>query len=132
MNKRWLPALLAAWMLMASLGSSAQVVVSRFFPPNVKRGVLDMSSYPNKVSMNGATRKFSPALKIFSTQNLIVLPGTLNASQISVNYAENSYGDIDKVWILSNAELAANPVAQPLIVPAPVPAPAPASSVIIQ
>lgn len=76
----------------------------RQFPPNTLRGVLDMSAYPD-VKMDGKPRYLAPSSRIYGTDNLIVLPSTLNDSQIQVNYTENPFGDVEKIWILTRTEI---------------------------
>ncbi|WP_423708859.1 hypothetical protein [Undibacterium sp. WLX3042] len=95
-------------LLLALLGLTclvfAQGVTQRQFPPNALRGVLDMSSYPD-VRMDDKPRHLAPSSRIYNTDNLIVLAATLDAPKIIVNYTENSFGDIDKVWILTSDEM---------------------------
>jgi len=91
-------------LLSLACSAFAQLTTERQFPPNTRRGVLDMSAYPN-VRMDGKTRYFSPAVRIFDNENRLVLPATLDAGNIVVNYTENPYGDIERVWILTAAEM---------------------------
>ncbi|MFZ6689444.1 hypothetical protein ACO0K0_16995 [Undibacterium sp. SXout11W] len=85
--------------------SFAQVAADRQFPPNAKRGILDMSNYPN-VTMDGYPRRLAPSSRIFSVTNLIVMPSTLSDNNIVVHYTENGFKDIDQVWILTQSEIA--------------------------
>lgn len=82
----------------------AQGVTQRQFPPNTMRGELDMSSYPD-IRLNGKPRYLAPSSRIYNADNLIVLAASLDAPKIVVNYTENSFGDIDKVWILTSDEM---------------------------
>ena len=84
----------------------AQVVADRQFPPQAKRGVLDMSNYPAKVTMDGVSRRLSVSSRIYSVTNLIVVPSSVTASNLVVNYTENAFHDIDKIWILTQSEIA--------------------------
>ena len=94
-------------LVLAGLAVSvyAQVAADRQFPPNTKRGILDMSNYPN-ITMNGYPRRLAPSSRIYAVNNLIVMPATLSGSNIVVHYTENSFRDIDKVWILTQSEIA--------------------------
>ncbi|MBC3863880.1 hypothetical protein H8K32_17370 [Undibacterium jejuense] len=98
---------LSIWLVLAGLTASsfAQVAADRQFPPNAKRGILDMSNYPN-ITMDGYPRRLAPSSRIFAVNNLIVMPATLSGSNIVVHYTENSFRDIDKVWILTKSEIA--------------------------
>ena len=86
----------------------AQVAADRQFPPSAKQGVLDMSNYP-AVTMNGYQRRLAPSSRIYTVANLIVMPATFLGSSFIVNYTENVYKDIDKVWILTKSEIAKGP-----------------------
>ncbi|MFZ6692267.1 hypothetical protein [Undibacterium sp. SXout20W] len=100
--------LLALCMVMGAGAVFAQVTADRQFPPNTKQGVLDMSTYPT-IKMNGYERRLSPSSRIYSVTNLIVTPATLLGSSFVVNYTENQFKDIDKVWILTQSEKAKGP-----------------------
>ena len=97
---------LGLMLVLLSLAGTvfAQLTAERQFPPNARRGVLDMSAYPD-IRMDGKVRHTSAAFRIYNNENLIVLPATLDANNIIVNYTENPYGDIDRVWILTAAEI---------------------------
>ncbi|MFZ6755294.1 hypothetical protein ACO0KY_18180 [Undibacterium sp. Dicai25W] len=94
-------------LVLAGLTASAfaQVAADRQFPPNAKRGILDMSNYPN-ITMDGYPRRLAPSSRIFAVTNLIVMPSTLSGNNIVVHYTENGFKDIDKVWILTKSEVA--------------------------
>ncbi|MFZ6864550.1 hypothetical protein ACO0K7_18115 [Undibacterium sp. Ji67W] len=98
---------LSILLVLAGLTASvfAQVAADRQFPPNAKRGILDMSNYPN-VTLDGYSRRLAPSSRIFSVTNLIVMPSTLSGNNIVVHYTENGFKDIDKVWILTQSEIA--------------------------
>ena len=129
-GKWWCSFLASLLLMMISLQTHAELAVIRPFPPAAKRGVLDMSSYPTSIAVDGKSRRFSAAIRIYNRDNLIVMAGTLNDSKIIVKYQDNMNGDIDRVWILTTAEIAAsNDSAQPpVLIPAPIPMPAPAPS----
>lgn len=91
-------------LLLWGASALAQMTTERQFPPGTKRGVLDMSRYPD-IRLDGKARYLSPGARIFNNENLLVLPSTLDAPKIIVNYTENTMGDIDKVWILTTAEM---------------------------
>jgi len=111
---------IAMLLMLSGLSASvlAQVPATRNFPANTKRGVLDMSAYPD-VMMDKKIRNTAPGLRIFTTENLMVTVGSMNASNIVVNYTESNYGDIEKIWILTQAEI--DKVLPPVEVWKPVP-----------
>ncbi|MEB0139385.1 MULTISPECIES: hypothetical protein [unclassified Undibacterium] len=95
----------AALFVLAAVPVQAQVAHERQFKQNAKLGVLDMSAYP-AVTMDGVARRLSPASRIFSVQNLIQLPATISGNALVVAYTVNPYGDLDQIWILTQAEIA--------------------------
>ena len=131
MTGKWWRSFLASLLLMMmSLQTHAELAAPRPFPPAAKRGVLDMSSYPTSITVDGKSRNFSAAIRIYNRDNLIVMAGTLNGSKIIVRYQDNMNGDIDRVWILTTAEIAAsNDAVQP---PVLIPAPAPSSNPVVK
>ncbi|MFZ6846874.1 hypothetical protein [Undibacterium sp. RuRC25W] len=84
----------------------AQVVADRQFPPQAKRGVLNMSNYPNVITMDGVQRHLAVSSRIYSVTNLIVVPSSVTSNSLVVNYTVNVFNDIDKVWILIQSEMA--------------------------
>jgi hypothetical protein len=75
----------------------------RPFPPNAKRGKMTPGYAPD-IILNGKQRQLSPAARIFSDQNLTVVPGALREKDILVNYTEDIGGNIDRIWILTREE----------------------------
>lgn len=86
-----------------SLPGFAQIPSERNFPPNTKRGVLNMSQYPD-VLIDGKTRNVAPGLRIYDDENLFVLPTYITGNYVIINYVEDSFGDVSKIWILTDAE----------------------------
>lgn len=97
---------IAMLLVLSAVSASvlAQVAATRNFPANTKRGVLDMSAYPD-VIIDKKIRNTAPGLRIYTTDNLTVTVGSLNASSTIVNYTENNYGDVERIWILTQAEI---------------------------
>lgn len=91
--------------LMLALTTLTALATPRTFPANVKRGVLSSSTYP-QIVIDGLIQRLSPGAKIMGTQNTIVMPSTLINNVYTVNYTVDNQGFIDKVWILTNEELA--------------------------
>jgi hypothetical protein len=97
--------LLLAAGLMISFASAW--ATPRNFPANAQRGVLTATVYP-QILIDGQTRVLSPGAKIFGQQNTIVMHSTLVNSAVIVNYTIDNQGYVDRVWILTNEELAAS------------------------
>jgi hypothetical protein len=75
----------------------------RPFPANAKRGTMTPALYPSIV-ISGTTRKLSVAARIWNQDNLIQVPASLPARDFTVNYTEDTQGEIDRVWILTSEE----------------------------
>lgn len=96
-------------LLSAALAAVAAVAAQparadpRPFPPHAKRGKMTPGYFP-EITLDGKTRRLSPAARIFDTDNMVVLPAALRGSGIVVHYTESADGDIDRVWILTAEE----------------------------
>lgn len=91
--------------LLLTLTTLAVLAAPRTFPANAKRGALSAGVYP-QVTIDGQVQRLSPGAKILSKQNLIVMLPTLMNNVYTVNYTVDQLGLIDKVWILTDEELA--------------------------
>ena len=92
---------LALFLLLASLGALA---AERSFPAGTRRGMLDMSGYP-QILIDGRVRQTVPGTRIYNEENLFVTPNMLSGSRIAINYIESDYGDVEKIWILTPEEM---------------------------
>lgn len=92
-----------AVLTTASLSALAQIPAERNFPENTKRGVLNMSQYPN-VLINGKAVNTAPGLRIFDDENLFISPTQITGNYIIINYLEDNFGDVAKIWVLTDAE----------------------------
>ena len=101
------PATLLAGLLVASLGSTAQVI-SRPFPPNAVRGILTVTQ-PPEVLMDGKADRLSPGSRIRGTNNMLVMSGALVGQAMRVNYTREPNGYIHDVWVLTDAEASLPP-----------------------
>lgn len=97
--RRFLIGLLLAFVTLSALAAP------RHFPAYAKRGILSASIFP-QVMIDGQAQTLAPGAKIMSQQNTIVLPSSLMSNSYKVNYTIDRQGFIDKVWILTNEELA--------------------------
>lgn len=88
----------------ASLTPPAQASSERLFPVNVKRGTMVPRDPPDLI-INGKPRVLASGARIRDENNHLQHLSAIHGEQFIVNYTENRYGDIDKVWILSPEEI---------------------------
>jgi hypothetical protein len=93
------------FMLLLAIGSSllAAQANARPFPANVKRGVLNCSAAP-KIVIDDKLMASTPATRIYNDANLIVMPAYLGSASKVVNYTLNTVGQVERIWILTDAE----------------------------
>jgi len=101
------PAALLAGLVLASLGSTAQVI-TRPFPPTAVRGILTVTQ-PPEVLMDGKADRLSPGARIRGANNMLVMSGALMGQAMRVNYTREPNGYIHEVWILTEAEASLPP-----------------------
>ena len=101
------PTALLAGLLLASVGSTAQVV-SRPFPPTAMRGILTVTQ-PPEVLMDGKPDRLSPGSRIRGANNMLVMSGALTGQAMRVNYTREPNGAIHDVWVLTDAEASLPP-----------------------
>jgi hypothetical protein len=94
--------------LLLSVVALSALAVPRSFPANVKRGTMSGSIYP-QILIDGQIQRLSPGAKIKSRQNAIIMYSSLMNNVFIVNYTIDNLGDVDKVWILTDEELANKP-----------------------
>ncbi|MFZ6874112.1 hypothetical protein ACO0LF_18800 [Undibacterium sp. Di27W] len=92
-----------AALTTASFPGLAQIPAERNFPENTKRGVLNMSQYPD-VFINGKSVNTAPGLRIFDDENLFVSPTQITGNYIIINYLEDNFGEVSRIWVLTEAE----------------------------
>ena len=101
------PVALLAGLIVASLGSTAQVI-NRSFPPNAMRGILTVIQ-PPEVLMDGNADRLSPGARIRGTNNMLVMSGAMVGQAMRVNYTREPNGYIHDVWVLTEAEASLPP-----------------------
>lgn len=77
--------------------------LERTFPPEVKRGKMSTTELAELV-IDGKLRATSPALRIFSEENLTLTLASVDVRNIVINYVENEFGEIQKIWVLTADE----------------------------
>jgi hypothetical protein len=97
-------------LLITALAAFPATAFDRPFPQGAKRGSMTPGWYP-AVVIDGKSRNLSPGARIWNQDNLIEMPASLRGSDMTVNYTENTQGDIDRVWILTKEE-ASRPLAK--------------------
>ena len=93
---------------MCVLTTLSALATPRPFPQTALRGTLAAAAYP-QILINGQIQTLSPGAKIMSRQNTIIMPTSLMNNVYIVNYTVDKQGYIDKIWILTDEELAQNP-----------------------
>ena len=102
-SRRAILLLMLTVLAAMSLPGFAQTPAERTFPANTKRGVLNMAQYPD-VLIDGKVRNTAPGLRIFDDENLFITPGMITGNYIIVNYTEDNFGDVARIWVLTDAE----------------------------
>ncbi len=101
MDKRHFLLALAAAITLPALPALA--TEPRPFPPNAKRGKITFGYAPD-VRVDGKLRQLSPAARIYSDENLTVVPSAVADATFIVNYTEDMNGNLNLVWILTQEE----------------------------
>jgi hypothetical protein len=91
--------------LILALTGLSTMAAPRPFPANVQRGVLSAGVYP-QIVLNGQVQQLSPGAKIISKDNLIIMSTSLLNNVYTVNYTVDAQGFINRIWILTDEELA--------------------------
>ncbi len=102
--------LIFAVMLMAI--AAAASAFERPFPANVKSGKVQIVDY-TQVLIDGKSRMLASGARIWSTDNLTVVPNALGDTPHRIAYTENPDGTIDRIWLLTDEEAAAMPSSRP-------------------
>ena len=95
---------LIACLLLALTALSA-AAIDRLFPANAKRGTISFENYPT-VTIDGTARNLSAGLRIWNTNNLTQVQASYTGMSFIGNYTEDSMGQVNRIWILTAAELA--------------------------
>lgn len=87
----------------APLLAMAQELPLRMFPPAVKYATLRVS--PNfEATLNKDPARLSPGVRIFTPQNMMVLPNMVVNQPVKVAYVLDIQGFVQQAWILSDKE----------------------------
>ncbi len=96
--------LAAALMAIASAASAFE----RPFPANAKSGMVQIVDY-TQVLIDGKARTLASGARIWSTDNLTVVPNALGEASHRIAYTENPDSTIDRIWVLTDEEATAMP-----------------------
>lgn len=92
--------MLAIFGLMSNAGA---MQMERNFPVDVKRGKLSTTPLAELV-IDGKLRLHTPALRIYSEDNLTLTIASVDVRNIMINYVENEFGEIQRIWVLTAEE----------------------------
>ena len=91
--------------LMLMLTAVTAFAAPRTFPSTALRGTLSAAVHP-QIKIDGQIKTLSPGARILSKQNTIIMSTSLMDNSYTVNYTVDRQGYVDKVWILTDEELA--------------------------
>ncbi len=83
----------------------AQEAPVRDFPEAALRGRLEVTRPPEAL-LDGQPVRLAPGVRIRSAANLLVTSATLVGARHTVNYARDAAGELQYVWLLTDAEAA--------------------------
>jgi hypothetical protein len=95
-------------LALACAGGATAQIVQRSFPANALRGEIAFGQPPD-VLVNGQAARLSPAARIRGTNNMLVMSGALMGQKAVVHYVIDPLGQVQDVWILTDAERAKEP-----------------------
>ena len=95
-------------LIFAQLGLIFSYATERPIPPNAKLGELSASTNRNFL-IDGDVRQLSAGTQIRNQNNTLVQPqhivAQLIGADVPILYTENSYGHIQRIWLLTNQEI---------------------------
>ena len=87
-----------------SMVALSQELPMRIFPPSAKFAMLRIA--PNyDASLNTAPVRLSPGMRLFTPQNMMVLPHTIVNQPVKVAYTLDTQGFVQQAWMLSENEV---------------------------
>jgi hypothetical protein len=76
----------------------------RKFPEKALRGKLQVLQAPD-ILIDGKPERLSPGSRIRDTQQRLVMSAAIANVELIVNFLRNPMGEVQEVWILSDAEI---------------------------
>jgi hypothetical protein len=100
--------LICTVLIAASSIAAAQIVEQapipgRRFPDIAQRGKFEVKQ-PPEVTINGKEMRLAPGARIYNTQNMILMSGSIAGQTQVVNYTTDTMGLVKDVWILTPEE----------------------------
>jgi hypothetical protein len=95
-----------AFVVASALSTPA--LAQRMFERDVLRGDFRVTA-PPEAELNDKPVRLAPGARIRNAQNMIQLSGGLIGQKLLVNYRLDGLGQVQDVWILSEAEAAKTP-----------------------
>lgn len=92
-------------LAVTAFGAFAQELPMRMFPPAVKFATLRVSP-AYEVSLNKEPARMSPGMRLYTPQNMMVLPNMVVNQPVKVAYTLDIQGLIQQAWILTDNEVA--------------------------
>ncbi|TAK76476.1 MAG: hypothetical protein EPO01_15640 [Aquabacterium sp.] len=77
--------------------------VQRTFPADALRGRIEFTK-PPAVEIEEEAARLAPGVKVRDARNMLILSGALAGRKGVVNYTLDTYGLVNAVWILTDAE----------------------------
>jgi hypothetical protein len=102
--------MIAALGVAISCGAWAQRMVQ--IPAAALRASITFQGSPDVV-IDGKTARLAPGVRIFDTNNMLVLYGSLNGTVKAKLMLETTSGLVQSVWILTDQEIATPDPATP-------------------
>ena len=97
-----------AFALLLALAIALPAQAQRLFERNALRGEL-VVTMPPEVLLNGKPARLAPGARIRNAQNLLQVSGAVIDQKLLVHYTLDGFGQIQNVWILTEAEAAKRP-----------------------
>ncbi|MDH4059632.1 MAG: hypothetical protein OEU94_02340 [Aquincola sp.] len=97
-----------ALALMAALAIALPAHAQRVFERDALRGELVVTAPPLAL-LNGKPARLAPGARIRNAQNLLQLTGSILEQKLLVHYTVDGFGQLQNVWILTEAEAAKRP-----------------------
>jgi hypothetical protein len=101
--------LVTFFLALFALSAAAPVAAARNFPPAAKRGELKAHEYPH-YKIGKIVFRLSAGGKIFSEQNTIIMPVSLQRKTAQVMYLIDINGQLSALWLLTRDEAARIPL----------------------
>jgi hypothetical protein len=94
-----------ALFFLATVITTTASAFERPFPDSAKRATMtSLSTYPT-IELNKKPYKLAVGARIWNQDNRIEMPAYLQGDRFIVHYTIDLHGEVDRVWILSTAEI---------------------------